>query len=144
MVDAAATAEVLRRLKQTGVRIAIDDFGTGYSSLSTLRELPADILKIDKSFIDPLVDPTSEACAFVQMILRLAADLGLEATAEGIEHQSQRDLLTELNCRSGQGYLMSRPLSVVDAREFLLGPGARVIDAASTERRPDSRLTAAR
>jgi diguanylate cyclase len=124
MKDPHSIAETLADLRRIGVRIAIDDFGTGYSSLATLRHVPADILKIDKSFIDPLADPASEASAFVQAILRLAGDLHLEATAEGIEHQSQRDALVGLDCHSGQGYLMSRPLDAEAARSFLLATDA--------------------
>jgi diguanylate cyclase (GGDEF)-like protein len=141
MVDAAA--DILRDLKKIGIRVAIDDFGTGYSSLGSLQQYPADILKIDKSFIDPLADPTSEARAFVQTILRLADDLNLEATAEGIEHQSQRDLLADMNCHSGQGYLMARPLSVQDARAYLLSSVVRPADGTrgSREPRPVTRLT---
>jgi diguanylate cyclase (GGDEF)-like protein len=112
-------AEVLRQLREMGIRIAIDDFGTGYSSLSYLRQFPVDVLKIDKSFVDPLAIPGSQGAAFVETILRLAADLHLEATAEGIEHESQRDTLVRLNCHSAQGYLMSRPLSSAAALAYI-------------------------
>jgi EAL domain-containing protein (putative c-di-GMP-specific phosphodiesterase class I) len=78
-----------------------------------------DILKIDKSFIDPLTDPSSEGAAFVKTILRLAADLRLKTTAEGIEHDVQRDTLTELKCDSAQGYLMSHPLSGEATRQLI-------------------------
>ena len=119
MVDPRATTSTLTELKRLGVRIAIDDFGTGYSSLSYLRQFPADILKIDKSFIDPLEDPLSEARALVQTILRLAADLQLDVTAEGIEHERQREILQQLHCHSAQGYLMSRPLTAEAAQAYI-------------------------
>ena len=119
VVDPQDTLAVLRELKRIGVRIAIDDFGTGYSSLSSLRQFPTDIVKIDKTFVDPLNDPASEARALVRMILRLAAELNLEVTAEGIEHEIQREILTQLGCRRGQGFLISRPLPGEAARALL-------------------------
>ena len=113
------TAKVLADLKCLGIRVAIDDFGTGYSSLSQLRQLPVDIIKIDKSFIDPLTDPASEGGAIVATIVRLAADLNLTTTAEGIEHQTQRDALVDMGCQSGQGYLMSAPLGAAATERFV-------------------------
>lgn len=77
-----------------------------------------DILKIDKSFIDPLVDPTNEGDAFVATIIRLAKELRLVTVAEGIEYQVQRDTLIRLGCHDGQGYLLSRPLSASRAAEL--------------------------
>ncbi len=119
MVNPAGTAEVLSQIRMLGVRVAIDDFGTGFSSLSHLRQLPVDILKIDKSFIDPLNDPHSEGDAFVATIVRLAADLRLRTVAEGIEHGVQRDALIRLGCQSGQGYLMSAALGTDATRRFI-------------------------
>lgn len=120
ILDPEHAAEVLLELKELGLRIALDDFGTGYSSLSYLRQFPVDILKIDKSFTDPLTDPTSEGTAFVKTILRFAGDLSLSTVAEGVEHDSQRAVLTQLGCESAQGYLYSRPLAdaAVDAYIF--------------------------
>ena len=119
MADPAGMAEVLRSVRRLGVLVAIDDFGTGFSSLSHLRQLPADILKIDKSFIDPLLDPLSEGDAFVATIVRLADDLGLATVAEGIEHRTQLDALVRLGCHSGQGYLVAAPFGAAAARRFI-------------------------
>ncbi len=119
MLDPAHTTRVLTDLKATGIRIAADDFGTGYSSLSYLRQFPVDMLKIDKSFVDPLTDPKSEGAAFVKTILRLARDLHLTTIAEGVEHQTQQEVLTQLHCDSAQGYLISRPLSADGAHAFI-------------------------
>ncbi|MDP9793887.1 diguanylate cyclase (GGDEF)-like protein/PAS domain S-box-containing protein [Catenuloplanes nepalensis] len=99
----------LRELRTLGVRIAIDDFGTGYSSLSYLRHLPVDVLKIDKSFIDDIVNDDRQA-ALVTAIVTLARDLGLTVVAEGIEHPGQRATLNGMGCPYGQGYLFSRPV----------------------------------
>jgi diguanylate cyclase (GGDEF)-like protein len=119
MLDPVHTAQVLADFRSRGIRIAIDDFGTGYSSLSYLRQFPVDMLKIDKSFVDPLNDPANEGAAFVKTILRLARDLHLTTIAEGVEDATQRDILTELRCDSAQGYLISRPLSSEAAHTFV-------------------------
>lgn len=119
LADTTQTAQVLRELRGFGIRVAIDDFGTGYSSLSQLRQLPVDILKIDKSFIDPLFDPTNQGDAFVSTIVRLARELKLSTVAEGIEHPIQRATLIRLGCQDGQGYLMSVPLGAQRAIEFI-------------------------
>ena len=100
----------LTELKAIGVRLAIDDFGTGYSSLSYLRELPIDVLKIDKSFVDGIA--TSERrLALVDGIVRIAKTLRLEVIAEGIESEVQLDLLLSMGCQFGQGYLLAMPMS---------------------------------
>ncbi len=121
MANPAQSAQVLREFRKMGIRIAIDDFGVGHSSLNYLRQFPVDILKIDKSFIDALADPADDGAVFVETLLRLARDLHLSTTAEGIEHQVQRDTLTRLHCDSAQGYLMSRPLSGTAARGYIRG-----------------------
>jgi diguanylate cyclase (GGDEF)-like protein/PAS domain S-box-containing protein len=106
-------------LKDRGVRIAIDDFGTGYSSLSYLRDLPIDIVKIDKSFIADI--PTSaEQAALVEGIIRIADGLGLSVVAEGVETQQQWNLLGGSDCDYGQGYLFAPPMSR-DSVDDLLG-----------------------
>ena len=119
MLDPVHTAQVLTDLKAMGIRIAVDDFGTGYSSLNYLRLFPVDMLKIDKSFVDPLSDPRGQGIAFVKTILRLARDLHLTTIAEGVEDITQQRILTQLQCDSAQGYLISRPLSADAARAFI-------------------------
>lgn len=118
MLDPARAARSLTALKVMGIRLAIDDFGSGYSSLSHLQQFPVDILKIDKSFVDPLTDPASEGAAFVKTIIGLACDLGLSTVAEGIEDVEQYDTLAALGCDSAQGFLLSRPLDADVAREL--------------------------
>lgn len=120
LTNPTGSAAALTDLKSLGIRVAIDDFGTGYSSLSHLRNLPVDIIKIDKSFIDPLTDPASGGEAFVATIIRLAEDLDVLTTAEGIEHQSQRAALLRLGCQSGQGFLMSVPLAADETDRFIV------------------------
>ncbi len=116
--DLDVTIGVLDELKETGISIAIDDFGTGYSSLSHLRKFPFDILKIDKSFIDHLDGTHAQGGAFVEAIIRLARELHVALVAEGIEVRSQQDALTGMGCDSGQGFLLSRPLSARGAAAF--------------------------
>ncbi|HEX7171261.1 MAG TPA: GGDEF domain-containing phosphodiesterase, partial [Candidatus Limnocylindria bacterium] len=110
MQDIEATAEALRRLKEVGIRIAIDDFGTGYSSLSYLAHLPLDILKIDRSFITA-INRSEQDRALVQAVTDLAASLGLQVIAEGIEEVGQLGTLRTMPIELGQGYLLSRPLA---------------------------------
>jgi EAL domain-containing protein (putative c-di-GMP-specific phosphodiesterase class I) len=99
----------LRELRSLGVRIAIDDFGTGYSSLSYLRQMPVDILKLDKTFIDD-ISHSEEQLALVEAIVTLARTLRLSVVAEGIEYSEQHDLLLRLGCPFGQGYLFGKPM----------------------------------
>ena len=110
-----ATLDELRRI---GVRVAIDDFGTGYSSFAALAELPIDILKIDKRFIDNLVYD-AQGRGFVNAIMQLAHTLHLETTAEGVEEPEQRDALAALGCTHIQGYLIARPMPGEETHDFL-------------------------
>jgi EAL domain-containing protein (putative c-di-GMP-specific phosphodiesterase class I) len=116
--DDTAWAE-LAALRDTGVRLAIDDFGTGSSSLSYLVQTPIDVIKIDKSFIASL--SSSRERAIVDGIVRLAETLGLRVVAEGIETAADRDLLAEMGCPFGQGFLYSTPLSSADASRWVSG-----------------------
>jgi EAL domain-containing protein (putative c-di-GMP-specific phosphodiesterase class I) len=128
MEDPERASQALSELRELGIRIAVDDFGTGYSSLSHLQRFPVDVLKIDKSFIDPLVSPDPGSSAFVTAIIGLARSLGLEVIAEGIEHESQLHRLVELGCEQGQGYLMARPLDGADAESLIADyTGATVV-----------------
>jgi diguanylate cyclase (GGDEF)-like protein/PAS domain S-box-containing protein len=108
----------LDELKGMGVRLAIDDFGTGYSSLSYLRELPIDVLKIDKSFVDGITVST-QRLALAEVIVRIAKTLGLTVIAEGIESEVQRDMLVSMGCRYGQGYLLATPMPAAEAEALL-------------------------
>ncbi len=121
MEDPVRATQALFDLRALGIRIAVDDFGTGYSSLSHLQRFPVDVLKIDRSFIEPLARRDEESMALVTAILGLAGTLGLEVIAEGIEHQSQLHHLVELGCLTGQGFLMARPLGQAAAVEFVSG-----------------------
>jgi diguanylate cyclase (GGDEF)-like protein/PAS domain S-box-containing protein len=107
-------------LKKKGIRFALDDFGTGYSSLSYLKRLPLDQLKIDRSFItDALVD--SNDAAIARTIAALARSLGLQAVAEGVESEAQRDFLARNDCFTYQGYWFSGPLPLDQLEAFMRG-----------------------
>ncbi|WP_428957755.1 aminotransferase class I/II-fold pyridoxal phosphate-dependent enzyme [Streptomyces sp. cg35] len=131
---------VVQAVKDLGVRIAVDDFGTGFSSLRYLREFPIDVLKIDKSFIDDIATDARQV-ALVEGIVRIARTLGLGVIAEGIEDPAQRDLLSGMGCRFGQGFLFARPLTPEHAAALLDRPPPKetsvMSDAAS--RPPDVR-----
>jgi Amt family ammonium transporter len=105
-------------LKQLGMRLAIDDFGTGYSSLSSLRDLPVDILKIAKPFIDGLGSQGDDG-AFAAAIVRLGQTLGLSMIAEGIERPEQLAELRPLLCGMAQGYLFAKPMEGTLVTELL-------------------------
>jgi len=110
MLDPDQCLRMLRDLKVLGVKLSIDDFGTGFSSLSSLRRYPIDELKIDRSFIDE-VGSNPDDRAITQTILAMANTLGLSVVAEGIETQQQLDVLHQLGCPAGQGYLFAVPLT---------------------------------
>ncbi len=115
----------LMELKVIGVKLAIDDFGTGYSSLSYLRELPIDVLKIDKSFVDG-IGTSPQRLALVEGIIRIARTLNLNVIAEGIETEVQRDLLVSMGCQFGQGYLLAMPVEA-DQAEALVRIGRGLV-----------------
>jgi EAL domain-containing protein (putative c-di-GMP-specific phosphodiesterase class I) len=116
--DTELAAIRLGELKSLGVRLAIDDFGTGYSSLSYLRQLPFDILKIDKGFIDGITTGVTDA-ALTSAILGLAETLDMVSVAEGVEDAHQASILHDLGCRYAQGYLFARPLDAEQIGQML-------------------------
>ncbi len=119
LMDSSESAiEKLGELKESGIQISIDDFGTGYSSLGVLKDLPIDVLKIDKMFVDDLTT-SSDAAALVSAVITLAHQLRLKVVAEGVETDEQLTFLEGLECDEWQGYLFSKPVST-DAFETLL------------------------
>ncbi len=121
--DSGRVVTTLDRLRKCGIRIAIDDFGIGYSSFAALAELPIDILKIDKSFIDNVCD-NGRGRGFVDSIIQLARTLQLETVAEGVEDLDQVEALHDLGSTQIQGYVYSRPLPAEQVPRYLEGMAA--------------------
>lgn len=122
MEDTEEAIAWLAALRELGVRLSIDDFGTGYSSLSYLKRIPADILKVDRSFIAEITD-SSDDQALVSAIIALAHGIGFEVVAEGIENAEQLTFIKSLNCDFVQGYYCSEPLSKTEFESFLTSFG---------------------
>jgi diguanylate cyclase (GGDEF)-like protein/PAS domain S-box-containing protein len=114
----AGNTATLDRLRGLGARISIDDFGIGYSSLAYLKRLPADAIKIDKSFVRGLGEDVEDT-AIVRMIVELAHTLGMEVIAEGVETEEQVELLREMGCDFAQGYHLARPLPSEEVEQLL-------------------------
>ena len=152
--DAVADGGVtdqLDALRAAGVAVAIDDFGTGYSSLAALHDLPIDMLKIDRSFVQRLAGRRPSDLAFVEAIVRLAAALELRVVAEGVETPVQRRLLTDIGCERAQGFGVAPPMPPAECAAWLAG--RRLVsrpenpfgspDVPSSVRRDEARTTAA-
>jgi len=120
MADPTAAVEMLQQIKSLGIRLAIDDFGTGYSSLSYLHRFPLDTLKIDRSFISGMGDE-GEGMEIARTILPMANNLRLDVVAEGVETVQQVAMLKKLECKYGQGFYFSRPLSAEGTTALLAG-----------------------
>ena len=120
MTDPTGAVEMLQQIKSLGIRLAIDDFGTGYSSLSYLHRFPLDTLKIDRSFVSGMGDD-GEGMEIARTILPMANSLRLDVVAEGVETIQQVALLQKLQCKYGQGYYFSRPLSAEGTAGLLAG-----------------------
>jgi EAL domain-containing protein (putative c-di-GMP-specific phosphodiesterase class I) len=118
MDDSETASQVLQQLKDRKITIALDDFGTGYSSLSYLGQYPIDVLKIDRSFISK-IGTHSHQEAIVRAILAMGHSLNMQVVAEGVETIAHADFLILEGCDVLQGYLISKPLSSVDATALL-------------------------
>ena len=119
MTDVNFTVSVLRQLQQMGIYISLDDFGTGYSSLWSLKNLPLNNLKIDKSFVADLQNSSSGA-TIVKVAIALGQGLNLQVIAEGVETAEQLAFLQSLQCEMGQGYFFGKPMLAADIIEFCL------------------------
>ena len=119
MIDSAEKAlQRIDEIRKLGIMVAIDDFGTGYSSLSYLNKLPANLLKIDKSFID-VMNSTESAKKYVAAIISIGHILNLEVISEGVETPDQLETLQNIGCDYIQGYIWGKPLSPEDAEKLV-------------------------
>jgi diguanylate cyclase (GGDEF)-like protein len=114
--DMARARRQLTGLRELGIRVALDDFGTGYSSLSYLTMMPADIIKLDRSFLSR---EFADGSAVIESIIQMAHRFGLQVVGEGVETRAQSDRLSSLNCDQLQGFYFSRPMPSDAAHEFL-------------------------
>jgi EAL domain-containing protein (putative c-di-GMP-specific phosphodiesterase class I) len=121
IVNPARTIDCLNEWKKLGVRIAIDDFGAGYSSLNYLTRLPVDRLKIDRSLVQRL-SLDCRSVTVMRLILSLAAELGFDVIAEGVETKQELRILADLGCPKVQGYLLGRPMPAAQAQIALTKP----------------------
>ena len=115
--DDETALTILHQLRAIGVRIALDDFGTGFSSLSYLKRFPFDKIKIDRCFVSDI--EVDGSAAIVQAVVNIAASRNMTTTAEGVETESQREILRRLGCTQMQGYLFSAPKPAADVRRLL-------------------------
>jgi Amt family ammonium transporter len=111
MADEEQSLAILKRLAGHGIRVALDDFGKGYSSLSRLKNLPIQVLKLDREFIAGIPDDHRD-CALATAMIRMARDLSIDVVAEGVETDAQLEFLKTLGCSKVQGYLIGRPTSL--------------------------------
>jgi EAL domain-containing protein (putative c-di-GMP-specific phosphodiesterase class I) len=116
--DLEAVAPRLAALRQRGIKVAIDDFGTGYSSLAYLSQLPVDVLKVDKSFIDRVTVDAQDA-SLAEAIIGLSHNMNFTTVAEGVEQPEQAHWLRNARCTYGQGYFWSRPVELAVAHQLL-------------------------
>jgi EAL domain-containing protein (putative c-di-GMP-specific phosphodiesterase class I) len=113
----------LERIRERGVQIALDDFGTGYSTLSYLKRLPVDVLKFDRCFLAGVESDRRDA-ALMRAILSIGSGMDLQVVAEGIETETQCELLRLSGCRLGQGFLFAHPLPASEINVPAAAPGA--------------------
>lgn len=118
MENASANVATLSSLREIGIGIFIDDFGTGYSSLSQLRQLPVDVLKVDRIFVEDMVSDPADA-DIVEIIVMLAGAMDLMTVAEGIESVEQFRTARQLGCELVQGYLFGRPTGAEEITPLL-------------------------
>ena len=119
--DMDVLRDIFREIKSKGFHVSIDDFGTGYSSLNMLKDLPVDVLKIDRSFLTENADEHESASVIIGCVVELAAALSIRTICEGIETKEQAVLLTKLGCNMAQGFFFARPMPVQDYEKLTYG-----------------------
>jgi EAL domain-containing protein (putative c-di-GMP-specific phosphodiesterase class I) len=117
LADIEHGSRVLSTLRERGIQIAVDDFGTGYASMTYLRQLPVDILKIDRFFVSRALQGTYD-CTMIETLLQLGQTLDLAIVAEGVETSEQLDFLSVRGCQRAQGYHFARPMPVADVEAW--------------------------
>ncbi len=128
MHDRDTALDVLGSLRRLGISLLMDDFGTGYSSLNHLHAFPFDVLKIDRSFVSRMTEG-QQPLQIVRTIVELARVMGMEVVAEGIEAQEQHNLLRDMGCRYGQGFLYARPMSAAAISRLLCESNLTILES---------------
>ncbi len=123
----------LKMLKDIGFRVSLDDFGTGYSSLSYLQMLPLDTLKIDKSFINDITSKNGIQANITNSIISMVSNMGLTTIAEGVEQNSQLELLKRFNCNIIQGFLLGKPMTQERCEKYISGNKSALLNMASAD-----------
>ena len=113
--DTKKAGESLERLKKRGIKIALDDFGAGYASLKYIRDLPIDVVKLDRHFTSNISDPSTSR--LIKFVSDVCAELNLEMIGEGIETEKEKNMMIELGCLTGQGFLMHMPSFIEDIKK---------------------------
>ncbi len=138
--DMERATQALDRLRGLGVTIAVDDFGTGYSSMTYLRELPVDVLKIDRTFVARATEHGYDSTV-IEAVLAIARILDLSVVAEGVETNEQLDFVRSRGCDAAQGFLMARPMPIDDAESVIFATADQADhgegSSSSGRRRPD-------
>ena len=120
MIDSVDKAlQCIGEIKKMGIKIAIDDFGTGYSSLSYLNKFPADLLKVDKSFIDKM-NSSKSSRQYVSAIISMGHIMGFDVISEGVEQPEQVETLKEIGCDFVQGFIWGKPLPAEEAERLVV------------------------
>jgi diguanylate cyclase (GGDEF)-like protein/PAS domain S-box-containing protein len=135
MENPARAHEVMAQFRELGIKIAIDDFGTGYSSLGSLRDIPLDILKIDRMFVTDIAT-SPDSARLAKTIMQLANDFELRTVAEGIEKSEQLQELERLGCDSVQGYFLGKPMTAIELAERLVHHDNEEKERSPKERSP--------
>ena len=113
--------DIFNEIKSYGFYVSIDDFGTGYSSLNMLKDLPVDVLKLDRSFLTENADEHENASLIIACIVQLSTYLGISTICEGIETKEQAELLSRLGCNMAQGFFFAKPMPVTEYEKIAYG-----------------------
>lgn len=116
--DQSITRDFVRECKREGYHVSIDDFGSGYSSLNLLKDLPVDILKIDKGFLDETAE-SQRSSIIVQQVVEMAKKMEIGTLCEGVETSEQADFLKGIGCDMAQGYLYSKPIPMDEFEKLI-------------------------
>lgn len=122
--DSVKLISIMKKMRKIGFLISMDDFGSGYSSLNLLKEIPVDVLKLDKAFLDEMAS-SSKSRIIISQVVEMAKKLGMRVVCEGVETESQADFLREIHCDMAQGYLYAKPMPLEEFEAFLHGCSRR-------------------